>query len=303
MHSDRRLAGCKPLLLSALLLTFAGAAQATLFASSAAGYAEPHTASLTFFNGATGTLSAISTTSPGGLAAAGGYGEAAYGALHSSADAVISSDAQARGQGSSLWIDNITLWSSFTGPATARASFSLSGGLSSRVGPSSTGALANSTIASRVTVNGTDVLSVSGQLVSRNGVIETDEVRVNGANVSFTPGSLAGTYFFDMPVTLGTPFTMVADLTAFVQAMGSSGLDDAAAHSSFGSTGRWGGISSLVLADGTTVSDFSVTSASGFDWSRAYGADVTAPVPEPETYALMLAGLALLGSIARRRRT
>jgi hypothetical protein len=31
--------------------------------------------------------------------------------------------------------------------------------------------------------------------------------------------------------------------------------------------------------------------------------NVTAPVPEPETYALMLAGLGLVGFLARRRRT
>jgi hypothetical protein len=30
---------------------------------------------------------------------------------------------------------------------------------------------------------------------------------------------------------------------------------------------------------------------------------ITAAVPEPETYAMMLAGLGLLGFVARRRRT
>ena len=30
--------------------------------------------------------------------------------------------------------------------------------------------------------------------------------------------------------------------------------------------------------------------------------DVAAPIPEPETYAMMLAGLALLGVVARRRK-
>jgi hypothetical protein len=32
------------------------------------------------------------------------------------------------------------------------------------------------------------------------------------------------------------------------------------------------------------------------------GGDVLAPIPEPETYALMLAGLALVGAAARRRK-
>ena len=38
----------------------------------------------------------------------------------------------------------------------------------------------------------------------------------------------------------------------------------------------------------------------GFVWAVAAG-DVLNPVPEPETYALMLAGLGLLGAVARRK--
>jgi hypothetical protein len=33
------------------------------------------------------------------------------------------------------------------------------------------------------------------------------------------------------------------------------------------------------------------------------GALHTAPVPEPESYAMLLAGLGLMGTIARRRKT
>ncbi len=45
----------------------------------------------------------------------------------------------------------------------------------------------------------------------------------------------------------------------------------------------------------------------GFDNQRLYAwavrdGDVTSPVPEPETYAMMLAGLGLLGVVARRRK-
>jgi hypothetical protein len=45
-------------------------------------------------------------------------------------------------------------------------------------------------------------------------------------------------------------------------------------------------------------------SCSGFEGSRTPGEQfiLSAPVPEPETYAMMLAGLGLMGFIARRRR-
>ena len=53
-----------------------------------------------------------------------------------------------------------------------------------------------------------------------------------------------------------------------------------------------------VLPDGMTV-----TSASGHDDTVDPTAAVTAPVPEPETYALLLAGVGVLGFVARRRKT
>jgi hypothetical protein len=39
----------------------------------------------------------------------------------------------------------------------------------------------------------------------------------------------------------------------------------------------------------------------GKNWSSVHGGDVTLAVPEPETYAMLLAGLGLIGTIARRR--
>jgi hypothetical protein len=46
----------------------------------------------------------------------------------------------------------------------------------------------------------------------------------------------------------------------------------------------------------------SLTFSSSSDAFEAANFSVTAPVPEPETYALMLAGLGVLGFLARRRR-
>ena len=287
----------RSLLFSALLLPLAGVAQAALFANSTAAYAEPHTDSLTTVSGPAGSVSAVSTVSPLGIAGAQGYGEAAYGALHSSALAVVGGDGRARAGGSAASTDNVTLSSSFIGRAAiAHASFTISGGLSSRVGPTSTAAFANSTLGATVTAGGISVFRLGAQLLTRQTGIDIDTVTWSGSAVAFPTAGIAGSYAFDIPFTIGTPFVLFISLNSEAQAFGVSGVDDAGAFSNFGSTGYWGGISGVQLADGTVVSDFSVRSDSGFDWIHA------AAVPEPGTYALMLVGLAVMGHAARRRR-
>jgi hypothetical protein len=296
-------------LLAAFAAAFAVPVQAqTVSAHSFALYEdEPGRASLTVLSGPSGPLSSISFA--GGALASGGYGEAAFGALHASASAIAAGDAaQTRGQGGAFWIDNVTFSSaSLAGAAFARFSFSLSGALSSMTDPASAGAVANSTISAVVRANGSQVFSTSGQLVSRNGAIETNQlsrgVASNGSFQSDPVSSLAGTFSFDVPIVFNTAFQLRAEMTAFTQALTSFADDQASAHSSFGSSGYWGGLSEVHLADGTLLSGYSLSSASGFDWSRAYDAPApVAPIPEPQTYAMLLAGLGLLGFVARRRR-
>ncbi len=58
--------------------------------------------------------------------------------------------------------------------------------------------------------------------------------------------------------------------------------------------------SSVTLAFGVVdLTDYGVTSALWLDNVQL----VAAPVPEPETYAMLLAGLGLMGAVARRRKT
>lgn len=53
-----------------------------------------------------------------------------------------------------------------------------------------------------------------------------------------------------------------------------------------------------------TTFNLKITQSSHFYWTNetVYGGDLSPPVPEPETYAMLLAGLALIGGAALRRK-
>ncbi len=294
------------LLFSGLLLISASSAQAASISASSAVLYDEGWSGLTQINGPVGgNTSAVSYTTTIGLSA-GAYGDASYGALHADASSVTAGDhTQTRAQGSASWIDQLTISSATqTGTAFAHASFFLTGGLASYSDPLSVGAVGNSTVAATVRINGGTVFSTTGQIVSRNGAITTDDKRlglaVNGVYETNPSSSLTGVFSFDIPFTFGTAFQMSADLTAFTQAMASAPNDLASAYSNFGSSGYWGGISSVHLADGTVLSGYSLASESGFDWSNAY--PTAAPVPVPAALWLFGSGLLGLIGVARRKK-
>lgn len=116
--------------------------------------------------------------------------------------------------------------------------------------------------------------------------------------------SVDGLYSFVLPVVLGQ--TVLFDLSLEARASASgwrAGSPGSAAYltpvqsgavANFGSTASWQGITSLTLNDGTPLQGWTLSSASGFDYTQ--------PVPEPGTWALWLAGLVVLVAGVRRRR-
>ena len=303
-------------LLWSLLLVCASPAQAALIsASSAVVYDEGFFTGPVTINGTPITSAGSSSSTVGynssavGGLATSGHGEALFGALHASAFSAaanpgVGATAQTRGQGSALWMDQITISSpTSTGAAFARAVFSLSGGLNSL---SDAAAMGNSTIAATVRINGATVFSTTAQLVSSGGSVITNEINrgqaMNGLFQTDPVTSLTGDFSFDIPFAFGTPFQMMATLDAFTQALSGAAGAVASAHSNFDSSGLWGGISEVHLADGTLLSGYSLSSESGFDWTNAFAA---APgpgaVPSPATLWLFGLGLLALTGVARRQ--
>lgn len=306
-----RSASFSPVLLWICLLAFASPAQATLVASSAVVYDEGiFNGSFTIngptvIGGGTSVAGFTSATVPG--LAASGLGTAAYGALHANAFSAaanpgVGATSQTRALGSAFWSDQLTFSSAtHTGVAYARAIFQLSGGLNSLSDP---GAVGNSTIAARIQAGGNTVFTSTGQLVSQGGAITTNDLRrgqsVNGVVATESVSALTGQFLFDIPFEFGVAFQMTGSLDAFTQAMSGAAGSVASAHSNFGSSGLWKGISEVHLADGTVLSGYDLTSASGFDWTKAFPSGPVTAVSLPAT--LWLFGAGLLGLLGMRRR-
>lgn len=112
--------------------------------------------------------------------------------------------------------------------------------------------------------------------------------------------------FSSIPVTIHTfagaatalHYFLDVDAIADVTVTNRQPATSAVATTDFGHTVGWGGVSDITVdATGASLTGYTLASVDGFDYSHA-----VSPIPEPETYLTLLAGLGLLGLAARRQR-
>ena len=68
------------------------------------------------------------------------------------------------------------------------------------------------------------------------------------------------------------------------------------------STSLWGGITGVTDVNGDALTDWTVRSTSGFDYTKSLIPPAVSAAPEPASWAMMILGLGAVGSLIRRRR-
>lgn len=113
---------------------------------------------------------------------------------------------------------------------------------------------------------------------------------------------ISNEYILSLPFTFGTPFNFDIDITSLIMTSSAASSDNIGGGSIILDSSHsfyWGGINQLQDANGDPVSNFSISSASGTNYLQDFS---VLALPEPDTYAMLLSGLGLVGFAARRRK-
>lgn len=119
-------------------------------------------------------------------------------------------------------------------------------------------------------------------------------------NQPWAPIDVDQSFFFAQGFTFGQTFSVAADLHVRADSGLFNGTSFHAAD--FANTVR---VTSLVVRDsssGLVIEGALIGTGSGVDYNNLASFSFATPVPEPESYAMLFAGLALLGFAAKRRK-
>lgn len=115
--------------------------------------------------------------------------------------------------------------------------------------------------------------------------------------------ALSGDYLVRVPVVYGLDTTLAVQTWCWAFAGAIAG-DAARALCDLGHSVYWGGITGLRSTHGHALAGWSVRSDSGFDYTRSFFGTLppAAAIPEPASWALLIAGFAMTGGALRQTR-
>ena len=129
-------------------------------------------------------------------------------------------------------------------------------------------------------------------LVSGFGAVFTDVDLTSSTKIEFFDAANASLGIYAVPVG-----TVGSESLSFLGVSFTDGPVISHVQITSGNTALAAGIN-----DGSPIGPDNVVDIVAMD-DFIYGAPAVSPVPEPETYAMLLAGLGLIGAISRRRKT
>ncbi|WP_243375419.1 PEPxxWA-CTERM sorting domain-containing protein [Sandarakinorhabdus cyanobacteriorum] len=111
-------------------------------------------------------------------------------------------------------------------------------------------------------------------------------------------GPYTGTFNFSIPFDTLVGQTVKVSLTCAVFAQTRNIGDTAGGTCDFAHTVTWGGVSQVLNQHGNVVTGVNITGATGANYAQSFAG----AVPEPASWAMMLAGFGLAGAALRRQR-
>jgi len=157
---------------------------------------------------------------------------------------------------------------------------------------------ATASASTKLSFNGTGIGQWGVQAREQHGYRAGNFYDISVLAPMVIPVSLSATFGSRTGIQYGLDLQGVAE-TGFLkeECLHDCGLSSASAEltANYANSLVWGGISSVIDANGNPIGGFTVSSDSGFDYAQA--------VPEPSSVVLLISGLGCLISFSRNRRT
>jgi hypothetical protein len=161
--------------------------------------------------------------------------------------------------------------------------------------PSGNGGFPNFEIKVELPDLASTVFDFTYTLSNYNGFVSAGGGSLNGMRYS---GPYTGAFDFSIPFDSLVGQTVKVSLTCAVFAFTVRAGDTAGGTCDFAHTVTWGGVSQVLDQNGDPVSGVNITGATGANYAQSF----VSGVPEPASWAMMLAGFGLAGVMLRRQR-